>query len=219
MKVDEKILERFESLIEFGEKVLSTRHEQSDVIGPDLVDSQQAHQWATSTQNLLARVMGQDSEHYKNFTKRVDKHLTYSPVNSAQGILKAAKDDYEHEQLFKIRQLVEAEVFDDFLEQAEHLFKSGYYQPAAVICGCVLEDGLRKLCERNGIDIGSKPKLDKMNADLAKAGIYTKLVQKKITHLAELRNKAAHGQWDQFHKNDVEEMLSAARRIMEEYFA
>jgi hypothetical protein len=58
-----------------------------------------------------------------------------------------------------------------------------------------------------------------MNADLAKAGVYSKLVQKRITILADLRNKAAHGQWDQFEKDDVEEMLVAVRRIMEDHFA
>ncbi len=88
-----------------------------------------------------------------------------------------------------------------------------------MIAGCVLEDGLRKLCQKNGITLPEKPKLDKMNADLAKAGVLSKLVQKRITALADLRNKAAHRQWDQFKKDDVEEMIPAVRRIMEEFFA
>ncbi len=220
MRIDEKIMKRLDELLEMGEQVLATRRSPGpNVIGDDRVNSQIAYQWATSVQNLLARVFGLDSEHYKNFTKRVESHLTYYPVFCAQGILKAAKDDYENEQLFEVRQLVEAELFDDLLEQAEHLFDSDYYQPAAVIAGCVLEDGLRKLCQKNGIALPEKPKLDKMNADLAKAGVVSKLVQKRITALADLRNKAAHGQWDQFIKEDVGEMIPAVRRIMEEYFS
>ena len=58
-----------------------------------------------------------------------------------------------------------------------------------------------------------------MNAELGKAGVYTKLVQKRVTALADLRNKAAHGQWDQFCRSDVEEMIPAVRRIMEEHYA
>jgi HEPN domain-containing protein len=135
------------------------------------------------------------------------------------GILKAAKDDYENGYLFDTRTLIEAEVFDEFLEQAEELFKKGYYQPAAVIAGCVLEDGLRKLCVRNSTALSLKATIEPMNVELAKAGIYNKLIQKKITALADLRNKAAHGEWLEFTEKDVEDMIRDVRRFMEDYFS
>jgi len=220
MDISEKILSRLNDLIIAGEEVLSTKRALGPGVAGDYrVDGQLAHQWATSVQNLLVRVFGDQSEHYKNYTALVTRHLFYSPVLHAQGVLIAAKDDYEQEQLFDVRQLVEAELFDDFLEQAGSLLASGYFQPAAVIAGSVLEDGIRKLCLANKIKLQAKPKLDKMNADLAKAGVYTKLVQKRVTILADLRNKAAHGEWDQFDRADVEEMIPAVRRIMEKYFA
>ena len=50
----------------------------------------------------------------------------YSPTVQALGTLRAAKDDYEQGYLFNTRILIEAEVFDEFLEQAEHLLDSGY---------------------------------------------------------------------------------------------
>lgn len=221
MKPDEKIQNRLAELIKVGEAVLATKRSPGpNVIGDFQVDSQQAYQWATSVQNLLARVFGPTSEHYKNFTAQVGSRLmTFSRTYRAQGILKAAKDDYDNGHLFELRRLVEAEVFDDFLEQAEHLLGSGYYQPAAVVAGCVLEDGLRKLCDAHGINLLERPKLDAMNAALAKAGVFSKLVQKRITALAELRNKAAHGHWGEFGQNDVKEMVDAVRRLMEEHFA
>lgn len=220
MEAKEKIAIRLDELLQMGEKLLSTRRSApANVIGGDRIDSQLGHQWVTSVQNLFVRVFGENSEHYKNFSKLVEKNLNYSPVYSAQGILKAAKDDFEKDQLFDVRQLIEAELFDEFLEQAEHLLEAGYFQPAAVLAGSVLEDGLRKLCQKRNIEIPEKPKLDTLNANLAKEGVYSKLVQKRITALADLRNKAAHGQWDEFAKEDVEEMLPAIRRIMEEYLS
>ena len=77
--------------------------------------------------------------------------------------------------------MIEAEVFDDFLEQAEHLLSQGYFTASTVIAGSVLEDNLRKFCVKNGISLSAKPKLDTMNADLAKAGVYNLLKQKQIT--------------------------------------
>jgi len=56
--------------------------------------------------------------------------------------------------------------------------------------------------------------LDKMNADLAKAALYTKLVQKQITALADIRNSAAHGHYDRFSKTDVANMINEVQRIL-----
>lgn len=204
-------------LLVLGEKVLSTkRNPPPNSIGFDsTINSQDGYQWFTSVQNLLVRVFGKDSEHYKNFSGQDIKGLTYSPVYRAQGILKAAKDDFEHEQLFDLKKIIEAELFDDFLEQATSLLNSGYYQPAAVIAGSVLEDALRKLCADNQIDLSERPKLDFMNAALAKAGLYNKLTQKKITAIADIRNNAAHGKWDQFEKQDVQDSISWITQFME----
>ena len=220
MRIDERITARLDELIRLGEQVLASRSSPGrNVIGDDRVDGQLAHQWVTSVQNLLSRVLGPQSEHYKNFTAKVQTSVSYSPAVRAQGVLLAAKDDYLRGYLFDLRTLVEAEVMDDLLEQADHLLRAGYHAPAAVIAGCVLEDGLRKLCNRKAIDLPPKPKLDAMNAELAKVNLYNKLVQKRITVFADVRNKAAHGEWDQFSRADVEEMVTGVRRFMEEHFA
>ena len=58
-----------------------------------------------------------------------------------------------------------------------------------------------------------------MNVELAKTGIYNKLVQKKVTALADLRNKAAHGEWTEFTDKDVEDMIRDVRRFMEDYLS
>jgi HEPN domain-containing protein len=221
MKVDYKILQRMNDLIALGESVLGTkRNPPSNSIGFDSsINSQDGYQWFTSVQNLLVRVFGAESEHYKNFTQQNVKGLTYSPVYRAQGILKSAKDDYEHGHLFELKKVIEAELFDDFLEQASSLLEAGYYQPAAVIAGCVLEDALRKMCIVNQLDLPERPKLDFMNSALAKAGVYNKLTQKKVTSIADIRNNAAHGNWDEFEKEDVIEAISWINRFMENNYA
>ena len=88
---------------------------------------------------------------------------------------------------------------------------SGYTTAAAVVAGVVLETGLRELCADNGFATG---KLEKMNADLAKAGVYNKLVQKQITALADIRNSAAHGKPEQFGKEDVANMIRDVQKFL-----
>ena len=69
------------------------------------------------------------------------------------------------------------------------------------------------------MSLSVKPKLGTMNAGLAKQGVYNKLTQKRITALADIRNKAAHGEWDECTKADVEDMLRGVRQFMETHFA
>ena len=110
-----------------------------------------------------------------------------------------------------MKALVQAEVFDSELEQANELLSSGYLSAAAVIAGVVLETALRELCDRGNI---SHSKLDKMNADLAKAGKYNTLTQKRITALAAIRNSAAHGKADEFTKQSVINMIDEVEQFL-----
>jgi len=53
-----------------------------------------------------------------------------------------------------------------------------------------------------------------MNADLAKAGIYNKLQQKRITALADIRNSAAHGKPEEFSEDDVKRMIEEIEQFL-----
>ena len=132
-------------------------------------------------------------------------------LTDLKAIFLAAKDDYEGGYVTSIRALIQAEVFDTQLEQARELITSGYNSAAAVVAGVVLETALRQLCIDNAIPAG---KLDKMNADLTKAGIYHLAVQKRITAIAEIRNNAAHGHPERFSAQDVEDMIPYVGRFL-----
>jgi len=106
-----------------------------------------------------------------------------------------AQYDYESGFIFNIRNLIAADVFSNLLEQATHLLHSGYYIPATVLAGCVLEDALRKLCKTHTITLTSEPKLNFMN-DQLKDAAYNALTHKNVAVWANLRNDAAHGKWN-----------------------
>lgn len=217
MKINQNIIERFEELIEFGKQIISGARS-VEWVGY-VVDDKQSSNYGLRALNLLIQIYGEKSDYYVQFANKYKDFPYARNFTNSLGILEAAKEDYENGYFFKILIPIEAEIFDDFLEQAKELFKKGYYQPAAVIAGCVLEDGLRKLCYRNSISLPAKTTIDPMNVELAKTGIYNKLIQKKITALADLRNKAAHGEWTEFTEKDVEDMIRDVRRFMEDYFS
>ncbi|UZE46993.1 DUF4145 domain-containing protein [Rhodopseudomonas sp. P2A-2r] len=164
--------------------------------------------WTVKARNLLVTACGEKSEHYKQFIKTEEPsayRTNHEALQQLGAIFNAAKEDFKGGYLSSLKSLVQAEVFDNELDQARELLSSGYKVAAAVIAGVVLETTLRQLCNDQGLSIG---KLDRMNADLTKSGYYNSLVQKRITALADLRNKAAHGHADQFTETDVSEMIS-----------
>ncbi|BAY49771.1 hypothetical protein SAMD00079811_74000 [Scytonema sp. HK-05] len=173
----------------------------------EYIDNDLLLNWKVKVKNLLSKVCGEESQHFQQFEKNEDGILyttNYTTFKSLKAIFLAAKEDFEGGYLSSMRTLVQAEVFDSELEQANELLSSGYSTAAAVIAGVVLETALRELCDKERISHG---KLDKMNADLTKAGVYNKLVQKQITALADIRNSAAHGKPNEFTEQDVSNMI------------
>jgi hypothetical protein len=71
-------------------------------------------------------------------------------------------------------------------------------------------------CPRNPPD-GKSLKLDRMNADLAKAGAYNTMVQKQVTWLADIGNKAAHGDMAGFKDTDASDMIAQTERFVRDY--
>lgn len=154
--------------------------------------------------SLLARAQAARSHSY--WSTRMD-HL--------RGVLRAALADLEGGYIFKARELIEAEVADDLLGQADELLAAGYKDAAAVIVGGVLERHLRELCARHGIPLDGptgKPKMmGVMNDDLAKAGVYNAVKKSQVQAWATLRNKAAHGDYGAYVRADVEGLLRDVR--------
>ena len=163
--------------------------------------------WKVKVKNCLSQICGEESQYSKQFEKNESSILGSNCIQTflnLRTIFIAAKEDFENGYFSSIVRIAQAEVFDSELEQAKALLDGGYYIAAAVIAGTVLETSLRQLCDENNIGHG---KLDKMNADLAKASVYNVLIQKRVTVWADIRNSAAHGNPDKFKKEDVDGMI------------
>jgi hypothetical protein len=207
---------RFDELCQQAETIDATKRLDNTGYRTDgyVIDQNALLNWQVKAQHLISSACGEDSAHYRLFVENeqggmyITNHEVFSKLRA---VLLAAKEDYEGGYLNKLRHLIQAEVFDSELDQAKELFDSGYVIPAAVIAGVVLETGLREMCADNKVPTG---KLDRMNADLAKAGVYSMLVQKQVTALAHVRNCAAHGKADQFSKDDVLNMIRDVPKIL-----
>jgi HEPN domain-containing protein len=219
VSIDERIAEKFKALLAEGKAILQ-RSGWNGQKYQSSIDDVAYIRFRTEELNLIKRSCGEDSDHYQQLkTLAEDKNTALNSYyfKDCYGVLEAASRDYEGGMIFQVRAMVAAEVLDDFLEQAEHLLEQGFHVPAASLAGAVLEDTLRKLSEAKGISVPDKTSIDKLNPELAKAGVYDKLVLKRITAIADVRNNADHGNFDKSEKEDVEDMLKWVRRFSADF--
>lgn len=145
----------------------------------------------------------------------------YAHVSNVVGLFKGIKHDIDYGMLSNFRSVVQAEIFVDFLEMAEHLLGEGYKDAAAVLLGAVLEDSLRKIADANSVStVGSKDQpltIDPLNVAVAKKGVYGPLVQKQVTSWASLRNDAAHGHFGNYDMAQVKQMLLFVQKFCADY--
>lgn len=212
MKADKLISQRFSELTKKAADVASTREGQGSLSS---VNDEKFHEWATGVLSLLQTVFGESRPHYQNFLKIYNSFNGYFlTFENCRGVFQAAKEDYESGYLFSVRGLIKAEDSTDILEQATEILGAGYKDPACVLGGVALEIVLNELCMRNSIP---HAKLDTMNVELCKKSVYNMGMQKQVTAWAHWRNKAAHGEWNEYKDTDVEDMIKGVTRFIADY--
>lgn len=164
----------------------------------------------------IHRVAGQPSVYVTQCEEAMNKpmHTDVRMYNLA-GIAKALRTDIDAGYLKSQEELIHGELFADFLEMSQHLLDQKFKDAAAVIAGSSLEAHIRQLCKKSDIDIetsaGAPKKVDQINSDLAKASAYSKQDQKNVTAWLGLRNKAAHGEYDQYQATEVSLLIASIR--------
>lgn len=176
---DEKISAKSEGLVLWAED-LAQRHPEGLLDNP--VPQSDYTNLHTQAVNFIGEICGESSSYFKALgqveEKSFDRNTSLAKV---LGILRAVRQDYTTGFLFSLRGLVRAEVLSDFLEQAEALLKQGYDAAAASLTGAVLEDMLRRLCDKHGGDSDPlRSSIAVLNAELKKKLVYDKMVWSQV---------------------------------------
>ncbi len=154
--------------------------------------------------------------------------LSGNSLNKLHGIISGFQNDYNQGLLRSITETIETNVVADFLTQAERLLKNDKrgihtYGPAAVLAGAVLEDGLRRICDRQSPPIstnkrGGHPKaMSILIDDLKKSNVFNELKAKQLRAWADIRNAAAHGRFNEFERTDVAHLIPGVESFLADY--
>ena len=187
----------------------------------DLSDLPKADRQSLVTSSIAAihRITGENSTYSKEIKRiQTDSPKLHSHTSGIMGVVKGLKFDIDNSFLQSLIELIHGDVFSDFLDMASHLVESGYKDAGAVIAGSTLENHLKQLATKNGIvtdDANGRPKkASAINVDLAKANVYEKLDSKNVTAWLDLRNKAAHGNYGEYSKEQVSLLISSIQNFI-----
>ena len=172
----------------------------------------------TKIKAAVNRISGKNSEYFKQIEMAETELGRFEglKLRRAAGILAALRDDIGFLNTFP--ELIRSELFSDFLDMATYLLEEGLKDPAAVIAGGTLEEHLRKLCEKNGIDTlksdKKSKKADTLNSELAAFYSNPKGDLKSVTAWLDLRNDAAHRHYERYTLEQVKIMIMGIREFM-----
>lgn len=217
-----EVKNRVDNLLNKAEEVLRTRRP-SEYAGFH-VNNELLNEFRSAGLSFIKTTFGIDHPYYIEFEGKV-RFDDPSHVEIGRGIIKAIKTEIDNGWLFSIKGLISAEIFSDFLEMSEYLLEGNYKDPSAVMIGSVLEEHLRQLCLKNGVPVADPDqngklipkKAESLNTELTKANVYNLLDQKSVTAWLDLRNKAAHGKYEDYTKEQVEIMLRAVTEFIRRY--
>ena len=207
----QKIIDRLDSLISMGEQVLATRRTRRGYIG-FCVDDGLFRQWYTSSLAFL-NAFPSDYVYHDEFEGHC-RRSDYDNAVQGMAILRAAREDIAGGYLQKVEVLVSAEVFDDFLEMAEHLLDNGYKDPTVSLVGAVLENELRRMCRDNDIPVKSDDNIGSLNQKLFQKSIYGKPQMRQISIWQAIRDSADHGKFEDYNAESVKNMLEGVRNFL-----
>jgi len=175
----------------------------------DVISPVPYYEMRTSALNLLARTAGEKSIYYQEFL-----NMPRPNPGVAIGILTAAMTDYREGFMADTNLLVSAEVFADFLIQAEILLENDYKDAAAVLIRAVLEDGLKRICVAKAITIHSRDGVNQLAEAMVRQNVLTAVQFKEIQAKKEVGNMAAHGKFNEYTKADVIAFHEFVQRLL-----
>jgi hypothetical protein len=207
-----KMTQRLQELITLGELALIT-------VDPDRdVSEGKYHEWRLASASFLQAVLGASNHYCKYFNEYIEPIpdiVKERKIEQGLGVLRAVKGEIDFGPLPQVESLISGEIFDDFIDMAEHLLDNNYVQVVPSLVGAVLEDALRRIAQAH--DVPVKPENDNiasLNTKLADASVYSNLVRKKVALWSAIRNNADHGKFAENSEQDVRGMLEGVRDFL-----
>ncbi len=142
--------------------------------------------------------------------------IPLSVVEKVLGLLQSVQLEAQAGLLTKLEDQVVATAFDDFLDHASDYHKSGKIKEAAVLASAVLEDTVKRIAIKSGIETANLS-LDPLIDNLTKLDVITQVKAKRLKAYAAIRNHALHAEWEKLDLKDIGAQISGLRELLDDH--
>lgn len=155
-----------------------------------------AEAWVVSAVSVVCALVPDELEPYRQQAKTAaDYESTRYRVTLLDALLDALVQDVDAGLVGALREQVRAEVFDDYLDQADAYLDAGQLQMAGSIASVVFEDTIKRACAKHVEVVADGADLDQRINALKAAGKLTKSRAAMAKGATALRNQALHADW------------------------
>ncbi len=142
-----------------------------------------------------------------------DYEIAKSIFESQIGILKACEKRFESS-LFDIKQILQADIFENELETAKELNKKGFWRAAGAVAGVVLEGHLKQVCINHKLTIKKQhPTINDCNQTLKDNEVIDTPTWRFIQHLGDIRNLCDHKKDEEPTMKDIDNLITGVEKI------
>ena len=228
-EVDERVRKRLKELIEAGEEIVeNVRYDPYDEssYAPGHVDY---YHFITSSRNLIYVILGESRSQrlLGNIDDVENDYIAGYTFRKVLGLLKSLQEDYRSGLLEDWTRKVETNMANELINLAEQAQGRGLQQQYvrllnAFTAGVILEDFLRRLCQRQTppletAEMDGEPKtLEPLITQLQKADVFNKAKADQLRSWAKIRNFAAHANFTELERSDVDQMVLGVKAFLGE---
>ena len=170
--------------------------------------------WATSSENLIRAVFGEEAPHYKNFREAYSNCSGWrSDIAKLIALFRSAKEDFEGGYVLNVELRISGKVFGDFVALARQSLSEGYKDVAAVLACAALEDAIKRLASTNALPTDGKTMVELVNS-LKSAGLVSGAQKSLLDAMPRIRNMAMHAEWSKITEPDVSSVLGYVEQLL-----
>lgn len=113
----------------------------------------------------------------------------------------------------RVRELVAGDLMTDEIGAAGYLLEHGFVRPAGIVAGLVLEQKLKLMCEKAGIQVGDRETIGSLNARLR--DYYDDPTDyKRVSWMAEVRAHCGHDKGKDPATEQVRELIDSVHKFV-----
>jgi len=175
--------------------------------------------WATSAQDLIRAVFGENSPQHENFVRSLKESVvSHVKLESLKVIFNSAKEAFDGGYVFDVELTVSGELFGDFVAMAKHALSEGHKDVGAVLACAALEDTLKRYALANGVTVEANSMQDTVNA-LKSKRLVPGAQKTLLESIPKIRDYAMHANWEKITAPDVSSVIGYVEQFLLTHFS